>query len=457
MARVDTSIYGQNPLRSVMDYAGQFDQADLRKQQLKQNALAFEDRQRGLQESNALRQALAQGVDPRDPAGQTKLMQIAPNAAGPVIKSLGDAAHVAATTRKSSADADAATFDLQVKKANKAIADIAALTSPEEAAKGIQEQLASGHLDQQKAQALLSGLPQDPAGFAQWQRKMLLAIMDAKDKLVATKPAFAFERAGGNIVPVQTNTDAGPVGQTAEMPAIPITQSADNIATNARAAKDSAANRAVQVKIAEMGDKRARDIAKTVDDRERAKLNGKPEKSLTEDQGKATSWLERMNQAEDALLKAPDWSLTSVGSGRGVAAASIRSIPFVGDSGVGKAAANLTESPERRSVLTSQETWVQGLLRSDTGAAYKDMEKDDIIRAFFPQPFDDEDLKAQKADLREGVRRSMQVRAGPGVDRLAKVPKSNQVIVDVKTDEDYAALEPGTRFRTPNGKTGTKR
>lgn len=150
----------------------------------------------------------------------------------------------------------------------------------------------------------------------------------------------------------------------------------------------------------------------------------KTDKNLTEDQGKATSWLERMDQAEAIIRKAPVEALQSTGSLGGMAGAAFGSLPFVGDSGAGKFARNLAESPERQSVRNAQEVWVQGLLRSDTGAAYKDMEKSDIIRAFFWQPGESEAVRREKDEMRDGVRRAMAVRAGPGIDRLSKIPST---------------------------------
>lgn len=150
------------------------------------------------------------------------------------------------------------------------------------------------------------------------------------------------------------------------------------------------------------------------------------EKNLTEDQGKAISWLERMNQAESVIKNAPAHALQSTGSVGGVLGAAIGSVPYLGNTGAAKLSRNLMESPERQAVRNAQEIWVQGLLRSDTGAAYKDMEKDDIIRAFFWQPGEADDVKAQKDLAREGVKRAMTVRAGRGVGRLENVPKEDQ-------------------------------
>jgi hypothetical protein len=160
---------------------------------------------------------------------------------------------------------------------------------------------------------------------------------------------------------------------------------------------------------------------------------------LTEDQGKATSWLERMKQAEDIIQKSPDWALTSIGSTGGAVGAVIGSVPYAGDTAFGKMMRTVAESPQRQAVRTAQEAWVAGLLRSDTGAAYKDMEKDDIIRTFFPQSGEGETQKALKAELRNGVMRAMAVRAGPGPKAMDSTPKDPNQFSDAEKERRYQA------------------
>jgi len=244
---------------------------------------------------------------------------------------------------------------------------------------------------------MVQNIPEGEAGFNQWRQEVGMGI----EKFVQSQTT----KRGQDI--------------TAE------TSRANNAATNARLAADAAAGRGLQRELAGQADRRARDIAEQTDRRTRDLAKEKPEKNLTEDQGKATSWLERMDQAEAVVRAAPKEALTSTGSVGGMVGATIKSIPFVGNSGLGNMGRNLVESGPRQAVRTAQEAWVAGLLRSDTGAAYKDMEKDDIIRTFFPQPGEDDAQIALKQNLRDGVRRAMTVRAGPGVERLSKVPKSD--------------------------------
>jgi hypothetical protein len=66
---------------------------------------------------------------------------------------------------------------------------------------------------------------------------MLLGILDAKDRLTATKPNVAWEKTGGALVPTQTNPDAGVIGPMSGVAPIPMTQSPDAAVAAAETAR----------------------------------------------------------------------------------------------------------------------------------------------------------------------------------------------------------------------------
>lgn len=264
MPRYETDFYRTNPLRSVADYAAEFDAADLRKQQMRQNAQALQigqmgiaDRQRALAEQTQMRNALAGlGAGATDEQRINALKGLGTQsgfaAADALEKALLERKKTDAETKSKEIGTKTSEFELRVKQADKAIADISALSSIEQARAGMDAKLRSGELDQQKYQALIQSLPQDPAQFGTWRRNMLMNILSAKERLEMTKPAVSMQNAGGSIVPVQTNAYAGPIGQLPG--SIPITQSPDNAATNARAAAEGRLNRENAVTVAGMRD-----------------------------------------------------------------------------------------------------------------------------------------------------------------------------------------------------------
>ncbi|CAB5187203.1 hypothetical protein UFOVP160_17 [uncultured Caudovirales phage] len=93
----------------------------------------------------------------------------------------------AATLAETKQRADTGNFKLKIDKANKAISDIAALNSPQEAVASIDQHVKNGDIDQSKADMLKGQLAQAPS-FGAWQKSMLTNILDAKEKLTLTAP-----------------------------------------------------------------------------------------------------------------------------------------------------------------------------------------------------------------------------------------------------------------------------
>lgn len=106
--------------------------------------------------------------------------------------------------KKTALETEGLDFKQRVEKANKAISDIAALSSPQEAITSINAHLAKGDIDQQKADLLKSQVAGAPS-FVDWQKGMLVNILDAKDRLTMTAPKIQRQDIGGTIVNLQDN------------------------------------------------------------------------------------------------------------------------------------------------------------------------------------------------------------------------------------------------------------
>jgi hypothetical protein len=99
-------------------------------------------------------------------------------------------------------------FKQRIEKANKAISDIAALNSPQEAMASIDQHLANGDIDQQKADMLKGQLAQAPS-FGAWQKGMLVNILDAKERLTTTAPKpMQVKRADGSVIFLDENPNS---------------------------------------------------------------------------------------------------------------------------------------------------------------------------------------------------------------------------------------------------------
>jgi hypothetical protein len=136
-----------------------------------------------------------------------------------------------ATLKKTTTETSGLEFKQRVDKANKAISDIAALNSPEEAIASIDKHLANGDIDAQKADMMKAQLTQAPS-FGAWQKGMLTNILDAKEKLTLTAPKPTATNLGGKIVFLDLNPNS-PTFQTEVVPAQKTTMTPSEIASNA--------------------------------------------------------------------------------------------------------------------------------------------------------------------------------------------------------------------------------
>jgi hypothetical protein len=81
--------------------------------------------------------------------------------------------------------------------------------------------------------------------------------------------------------------------------------------------------------------------------------------------------------------------------------------------GVGIPGSNYAQSKEYQQYRQARENFAYALLRRETGAAIQPFEYETIDKTYFPQPGDDKDLLAQKAQARKVALEGMQRAAGP--------------------------------------------
>jgi hypothetical protein len=165
------------------------------------------------QERNALRQ-----LNPSAPDYEQQLFRVNPQLGIAYRKEASAAAAQEATRKKTAVETTGLEFNQRLDKANKAISDIAALNSPQEAMASIDQHLANGDIDQQKADMLKGQLAQAPS-FGAWQKGMLVNILDAKDRLTQTSPKpVQVKRADGSIIFLDENPNS-PTFQKEVLPA----------------------------------------------------------------------------------------------------------------------------------------------------------------------------------------------------------------------------------------------
>jgi hypothetical protein len=168
---------------------------------------------------------------------------------------------------------------------------------------------------------------------------------------------------------------------------------------------------------------------------EQAKLSGAP-KPPTYEQGRASSFLDRMRSAssviEDLAGKgyAPDMGFGIASKMGGINETLGRS-------------RYASMDPNGQQWAQAEDQFVNALLRSDTGAAYKDMEVNDLKAQFFPRAGDSPEVIAQKrtarSDLMDGMQPMTGARMQPGTGRKPLPPGFTEL--------------PDGRVRGPDGRT----
>lgn len=411
MATIDTSMYRQNPLRSVADYEGELLQNDLRKQGVEQNALALqtgrmgiEDRQRAMREADSIRNALA-GLG----GGATDEARIAalkgtglPGGfaqADALQKSMLDRQKTVADIGKSTVDAEKATLETALKKQSH-IAQLAG-TATDQASWERAIQLASyvgadvSKIPPQYDPVIAQQLAQT-ALTSQQQLEQRLKDMQFAEQVRQNKSEDAnrmlVSDGYGRFVPNQPLISAKT--QVARAGASAINNYGSPVAGV------DADGKPVFFQPAKAGGAPA--IVPGV----RPPKDPNAEKPLTEGQGIATTFAARMQDAARVIK-----DLESAG----VSGSDLSTIA------AGNRVTNVLSPEEGQRYRQAQENWVTANLRKESGAAIpvEEMEKD--IAKWFPKIGDKKEVREQKARARAVAEQGMLVQAGPGAKQVAGI------------------------------------
>jgi len=129
-----------------------------------------------------------------------------------------------------------------------------------------------------------------------------------------------------------------------------------------------------------------------------------PSKPYTEVQGRALIALNRAaasNKVLNSLEQNPEFDPTAISSQARMAAYRAGT--------TGQIAASLTGmTAEERNYVSSAASWLQGLLRLESGAAISAKEQAWYDRTFFPVVGDDKSVRANKAQARKAVETAME-------------------------------------------------
>jgi hypothetical protein len=188
MATIDPSIaMGYKPVQieNPLNQLAAYSQIQSAQQGQQLNALKMQEAQLELEDRNKLR-----GLDINSPDFISDVSKINPKLALELAQKQAAAKKTGLETTKLEVETGGLQYKQRIEKANKALADISALDTPQEALAGINRHLASGDIDQAKADNLRRSITMAPS-FRDWQKSTLVGILDAKDRIVTGETARA--------------------------------------------------------------------------------------------------------------------------------------------------------------------------------------------------------------------------------------------------------------------------
>lgn len=433
------NIFSQyiQPLRSVADYRADMDAADLRRTQLegarRKNAmeeLAFGQAQR---KQNALQQ-IAAGWGPQT-SMEDRITSLRGNPltfgeADSLEKSMLDRRKTTADIAKTEGEASSkklADAQKRLEVAGQAFGFVKDNPSVESAQAAIQGLLQAGIYDEKGAQAAWAKVQANPTpdGIRALATQAFQQALSAKEQL----PQFFNQNRGGTFAVTAVN----PVtGSATDAQSAPITQSADNKATNERAAADAAAGRAVTMRGQNMTDARARDATTATMTKpfEITGADGKPVlvqqdragnirvvegfgpksggKPLNDTQSKSLLFGSRMAEANSTMDQlAESGVFTSVPGSRGKYAG-----PGI----------NLLQGADQQRLDQAKRDFLNAVLRRESGAVIADSEFDNGDKQYFPQIGDSKEVIAQKKRNREIAIRGI----------LSEVPEADRRVQEIR-------------------------
>lgn len=243
-----SGIYNVQPrsmTQSIKDWA----EIDDAKQRRQINALALQDRQRGIEEATAIQNAMA-GLAPDATPEQAAmaLRRLGPKGMGLADSLLKTEAEVGYKKAQAARERTQSQTDVAdaLKKSLSAYRDMLPMVRTRQdavqwTAAQYQDPTTKAFVSRIPLEQMVQNIPEDEAGFNQWRQEVGMGI----EKFVQSQTT----KRGQDI--------------TAE------TSRANNAATNARLAADAAAGRGLQRELAGQADRRARDIAEQTDRRMR--------------------------------------------------------------------------------------------------------------------------------------------------------------------------------------------
>lgn len=321
-----------------------------------------------------------------------------------------------ATTNKVKTETTGMKDKQREEKRQRAITDIAAFTSPQEALASLDAHEKAGDLTPESAASVRATIPANPADFPKWQIGMLQKIMSAKDVM-------------GQLAP-DANTVANNKQSGANTAVTAATSRRGQDMADKRAAEQNENGRGVIIQTDDgpmLANSRTGTTKPIIGPDGKAVTRTKP---MTEFQGKSAGFADRAQEADTILAGLEKKGVNNSGVIKGVVQGAGEMVPFIGDkvgAALGSGMNTLPSalggpSSQQQQVEQAQRNFINAILRQESGAAIGAGEFDNAKRQYFPQPGDSSDVIAQKAANRRTAIAGLGRSAGESYKSPAAAP-----------------------------------
>lgn len=203
------------------------------------------------------------------------------------------------------------------------------------------------------------------------------------------------------------------------------TASPEAFLADARARSEGALNRGVTIRGQDLTNQRAMEV--------------NTNKPLTEVQAKSAGFANRARDA-NAIIE----NIGNAGRVQpGLIKRSLETIPLVGE-GLGTMA-NITQSTDQQQIEQAQNDFVSANLRLESGAVIGTEEMQKERKKYFPQPGDSDRVIQQKAQSRANAIKSLEVGAGPAMEKINANQPANLKIGAVRQGYVYLGGDPAQK------------
>lgn len=221
-------------------------------------------------------------------------------------------------------------------------------------------------------------LPGNPAMLRQFLIQKGIETMDASKRMETMMPQYTFQDTGGQVTPMDKNPITNPNPE-------PVKKTLSPGERQTATQKKFVPVDGVGLYVGDPNTGTAQPVMGP---------DGKPvipRKNLTEGQAKANIFATRMQESNKLLTQL---------AGRGVDAPSLTQQVVPGN-GMMETVANAAASPDQQQVQQAQRDFINAVLRRESGAVISDSEFANARKQYFPQPGEDQKVKANKARNRE--------------------------------------------------------